>query len=223
MSGPRVAAAVFAKDLLLDLRSKDRIGHMAMFAALIVVLLSIALPLDEAARRAWIPTLIWVVFLFASLLGLQRSFQAEVEDGAVALLIGVPCDRGWVFLGKAAANLIALFSIQLLVSLLFAFFLDVEWGAAWAPLLGIAALGAIGLTTTGSLLSAMSMAVRFREFLLPILLFPLALPVLVFASQMTSDALAGDPIGAGSWGALALYDWVFCLIGYFVFDFLLED
>ena len=223
MNGPRVAAAVLSKDLLLDWRNKDRIGHMAVFAALIVTLLSIALPSVEAARRAWIPTLIWVVFLFTSLLGLQRSFAAETEDGAVALLIGVPCDRGWVFLGKAAANGIALFGIELWIGALFAVFLDVDWSGAWPAALGIAALGALGLTATGSLLSAMAMAVRLREFLLPLLLFPLVLPVLVVASLMTGRALAGEPSGAALWGGFALYDWVFGLIGYFVFDYVLED
>ena len=86
-AGPRVAVAVLGKDLLLDLRSRDRIGHMAVFAALIVVLLGLTLPTSRAARADWIPALLWIVFLFTSLLGLSRSFQAETEQGAVALLM----------------------------------------------------------------------------------------------------------------------------------------
>ena len=223
MSGPRVAAAVLRKDLLLDLRSGNRIGHMAVFAGLIVFILFITLPSVEAARRASVPALIWTVFLFTSLLGLARSFHAETEDGAIALLVGAPCDRGWVFLGKCGANGLALFGLQLWTSALFALFLDVDWTAGWLPALGVAALGAIGLTVLGSLLSALAINARFPEFLLPILLFPLALPVLWFASQMTKSALADEPIGALSWGVLALYDGVFGLIGYFVFDYVLED
>ena len=76
-AGPRVAAAVLGKDLRLDLRTRDRLGHMAVFAALIVVLLGLTLPTSRAARADWIPALLWIVFLFTSLLGLSRSFQAE--------------------------------------------------------------------------------------------------------------------------------------------------
>ncbi len=222
-AGPRVAVAVLGKDLLLDLRSRDRIGHMAVFAALVVVLLGLTLPTSRAARVDWIPALLWIVFLFTSLLGLSRSFQAETEQGAVALLMQAPCDRGWVFLGKVTANLIALLGIEVWTAMLFTIFLDVAWAPALPSALGIAVLGAVGLSALGSLLSAMSMFVRFRDFLFPILLFPLVLPLLVFTSQMTATALRGEPISSVSWSALALYDWIFVWIGYFVFDYVLED
>ena len=84
-------------------------------------------------------------------------------------------------------------------------------------------LGAVGLTALGSLLAAMAVSARFGDFLLPILLFPLVLPVLILGSQMTDLALAGLPIARFQWGVLALYDWIFGLIGYFVFDYVLED
>lgn len=223
MNGPRVAAAVLGKDLRLDLRSKDRLGHMAVFAALIVVVLSITLPTPNSATRAWIPALIWVVFLFTSLLGLGRSFQAESEDGAITLLVHAPCDRGWVFLGKAAANGLALLGVEFLTAILFSLLLDVDWTVAMPEILGVGLLGALGLAVVGTLLSALASAARFREFLLPVLLFPLVLPVLILASLMTGEALAGGRIPGAWWGWLALYDWAFLLIAYFVFDFALED
>ncbi len=222
-AGPRVAAAVLGKDLRLDLRSRDRIGHMAVFAALVVVLLGLTLSPSRAARADWIPALLWIVFLFTSLLGLSRSFQAETDEGAVSLLVQAPCDRGWVFLGKALANLIALFGIQLWTGLLFSVFLDVDWGPALPAALGVALLGATGLSALGSLLSAMSMFVRFRDFLFPILLFPLVLPLLVMTSRMTDTALEGGTISGLTWFVLGLYDWIFVWIGYFVFDYVLED
>lgn len=223
VSGPRVATVVLRKDLLLDLRSKDRVGHMAVFAALIIVLLSISLPSSNPATRGWIPPLIWIVFLFTSLLGLSRSFQAESEEGAIALLVQVPCDRGWVFLGKAAANLLALLGVQLWTAILCTVFLDVAWAVALPEILLVGLLGAIGLAAVGTLLSAMANSARFREFLLPVLLFPLILPVLVLAARMTTEALAGREIPLAWWGSLGLYDWVFVLIGYFVFEYILED
>ena len=223
VSGARVAWTVLKKDLLLDFRTRDRLGHMGMFALLIVALLSITLPESPSAARSWVPALMWTLVLLAALLGLARSFGAESEAGAVALLVQVPCDRGWVFLGKAGANLIALLGLELWIAVLFAVFLDVDWAAAGLQAVWVGVLGAVGLAALGTLLAGMSIAVRFREFLLPVLLFPLVLPVLVLTSRITAEALGAGAPPRLWWGALALYDWVFALIGYFVFDYVLED
>jgi heme exporter protein B len=223
LSGPRVALLVFGKDLRLDLRSRDRLGHMAVFALLVVSMISIVLPSSKAERLAWSPALLWVVLLFTSLLGLARSFQSETEEGALALLVQAPVDRGWVFLGKAAASLVALIGVELWAATLFTVFLDVDWSGGALACAGAGVLGAVGLAAVGTLLSALSIGVRFREFLLPVLLFPLVLPILVFASRITAAALAGAEIPTFWWAAFLLYDWVFALIGYFVFDFVLED
>jgi len=223
VNGRGVAAEVLRKDLLLDLRSRDRLGHMAVFALLVVALLSIVLPASKAERLAWSPALLWVVTLFTSLLGLARTFQAEVEEGAIALLAQAPVDRGWVFVGKAGATLVALLGVELWVALLFTVFLDVDWSRGVLASAGGAVLGAIGLAAIGTQLSAMATGVRFREFLLPVLLFPFALPILVFASRITAEALAGREIPGLWWAVFALYDWALALIGYFAFDYLLED
>ncbi len=223
MSGPSVALEVLRKDLRLDLRSRDRLGHMAVFALLVVALLSVVLPASKAERLSWTPALLWVVLLFTSLLGLARSFQAETEEGALALLVQAPVDRGWIFVGKAGASLVALIGVELWAAALFTVFLDVDWGTGAPACAGAGLLGAIGLAAVGTLLSALSVGVRFREFLLPVLLFPLVLPILVFASRITGEALAAREVPALWWAAFVLYDWVFALIGYFVFDYVLED
>ena len=223
MSGPRVALEVFAKDLRLDLRSRDRLGHMAVFALLVVALLSIVLPAAKGERLSWSPALLWVVLLFTSLLGLARAFQSETDEGALTLLVQAPVDRGWVFLGKAGASLVALIGVEVWAAALFTVFLDVDWGPGAVPCACAGLLGAVGLAAVGTLLSALSIGVRFREFLLPVLLFPLVLPILVFASRITAEALAGRDVPAQLWWAFSLYDWVFALIGYFVFDYVLED
>jgi heme exporter protein B len=223
VSGPRVALEVFRKDLRLDLRSRDRLGHMAVFALLVVALLSIVVPASKSERLSWSPALLWVVLLFTSLLGLARSFQSETEEGAIALLVQAPVDRGWIFFGKALASVVALFGVELWAGLLFTVFLDVDWSTGVWGCAGAGLLGAIGLAAVGTLLSALSVGARFREFLLPVLLFPLVLPILVLASRITADSLAGREIAGLVWGVFVLYDWVFLLIGYFVFDFVLED
>jgi heme exporter protein B len=223
MSGPTVALEVFAKDLRLDLRSRDRLGHMAVFALLVVALLSIVLPASKPERLSWSPALLWVVMLFTSLLGLARAFQSETEEGAIALLVQAPVDRGWIFVGKAGASLVALIGVELWAATLFTVFLDVDWSPGALACAAAGLLGAVGLAAVGTLLSALAVGVRFREFLLPVLLFPLVLPILVFASSITADALAGRDVSAQLWWAFSLYDWVFALLGYFVFDYVLED
>jgi heme exporter protein B len=223
VNGPRVAWAVLRKDLLLDLRSRDRVGHMLVFSALVVVLLALALPRAGIDYGPAIPALLWIVFLFTALLGLARSFQLETEGGAIATVALAPCDRGWVFAGKASANLCALLGVELWTAALAVVFLDVRWGEAGLAALGVGALGAFGLSAIGTLLSALSAAARFREFLLPVLLFPLILPVLVLAARILGEALAGGAVPGTWWGALALYDVVFGLIGYFTFDWVLEE
>ncbi len=222
-AGPRVALAVLAKDLRLDLRSRDRLGHMAVFALMIVALLSFTLPPVTAATAPWIAALAWIVFLLTSLLGLGRSFQSEVEQGAIVNLVQAPCDRGWVYLGKAGANAVTLLAIEVWTAVLFTVFLEASWERALASAAAVGLLGALGLAALGTLLAAMSVAARFHEFLLPVLLFPLILPVLIVASRATALAMKGSSVDWFSWGFLVLYDWIVLLVGYFVFDYVLED
>jgi heme exporter protein B len=128
-----------------------------------------------------------------------------------------------VFAGKALANWLALLGMALWTAGLFAVFLDVDWSPAGWRGPAIAVLGTAGLAVVGTLLAGMSLGVRFREFLLPVLLFPLVLPILVIASRLTADSLGGLDSPDRWWGMLALFDWVFALVGYFVFDYVLED
>jgi heme exporter protein B len=236
VSGPRVAWVVLCKDLMLDLRSRDRLGHMMVFAAVVCVLLSIALPGVTGETRRWIPTLIWIVFLLTSVLGLSRSFEAEVEGGALATLAQLPSERGWVFLGKALASWLTLVGLQVWTALLFGLFLNVPWASGYptrahpegggvelSALAAAAALGAGGLSVVGTLFSAIATHARNREFLLPLLLLPLMLPPLVIGSSSMLAALEARDIPAAWWGMLGLYVWVFLLIGYFTFDYVLED
>ena len=233
MTGPDVAWAVFRKDLLLDLRSRDRLGHMMVFAAVVSALLSIALPGVTPDSRGWIPPLIWIVFLLTSLLGLSRSFEAEIDGGALTTLAQVPCDRGWIFAGKTAANWITLAGLQLWTAALFALFLNVPWLQGYGPpqdasppllaALGITVLGAGGLSAIGTLFSAIATQARNQQFLLPLLLLPLMLPVLVVGSRATLNALESRPIPGLWWSVLGLYVWIFLLLGYFSFDHVLED
>jgi heme exporter protein B len=223
VTGPRVAAAVFAKDLRVDLRRGDRIGQMAFFAALVTVLLSLALPTVTVDTRNWLPPLLWIVVLITSILGLTRSFQSEAQGDAGIALAQVPCDRGWVFLGKLGANFATLVALVLWTALLFAVFLQVAWERAPLGCLAIGVLGALGLSAAGTLFAAMAVRAQHHEFLLPLLLFPLMLPILLIASRATSRGLAGQGVDSASLGFLAVYAWILLVVGFVVFDYVLEE
>ena len=163
-------------------------------------------------RLAWSPALLWVVLLFTSLLGLARSFQSEMEGGALALLVQAPVDRGWVFLGKAGANALALVGVELWTArAVHACSSTWTGAAAWREALLAGLLGALGLAALGTLLSAhVAWRVRFREFLLPVLLFPLVLPG-ARARVAHHRAMRSRGVRCPTlwWGVFALYDWVF--------------
>ena len=223
MTGPRVAVAVLAKDLRIDLRRGDRIGQMGFFAALVTVLLSLALPTVTVDTRTWLPPLLWIVVLFTSILGLTRSFQSEAQWDAGIALAQAPCDRGWVFLGKLGANFATLVAIQLWTALLFGVFLHVAWERAPLACLAVGALGALGLSAAGTLFAAMAVRAQHHEFLLPLLLFPLMLPILVVASRATSRGLEGSVVDGWSLGFLGVYAWILLVVGFVVFDYVLEE
>jgi heme exporter protein B len=147
-----VLLAILWKDLVTEWRSRDRAVAMALFAMLVVAIFEFALPEGASERsRALAPALLWITYVFAALLGLGRAFALELENDALSALALAPADRGWVFLGKAAANLLILGVVQALVAVVFALFFNVDWRAVAAPLAGVIALGSLGLCSAGTL------------------------------------------------------------------------
>ena len=113
--------------------------------------------------------------------------------------------------------------VQLWTAVLFAVFLEVAWQRAPWTSLGVGLLSAVGFSAIGTLLAAMSVAARFSQFLLPVLMFPLILPVLVAASQALARGLSEEAVPSFLWGLLFLYDWIVLVVGYLVFDYVLEE
>jgi heme exporter protein CcmB len=131
-----VSLAIFWKDLLIEWRSRDRVVAMLLFSLLVVVVFHFALPGGASVQtRANAPGLLWVAYVFAALFGLGRAFSLELENDAFSGLALAPADRGWVFLGKAAANLVILGVVQVVTALAFALV------SAAAPAADPAALG----------------------------------------------------------------------------------
>ena len=226
MTPTRVAfEAILGKDLRSELRTLQSLPAMALFAVTTFVIFRFGL--DRTSLPGSLGAgVLWATLLFAALLGINRLFVAEREEGGFDAIRLAPIDRTALYAAKAAALLVYLLALELVVVPVFAiFFLDSA--AALAPLAAVLLLADLGLAATGTLISSMAVNSRARDLLTPLVLLPLAVPLSIAATGAIEPLLAVNGPGYerfGTWLAvLGLYDLVFLLVGYAVFDFLLED
>jgi heme exporter protein B len=218
-------AAILGKDLRAELRTLQSLPAMALFAVTTFVIFRFGL--DRTALSGSLAAgVLWVTLLFAAILAINRLFVAEREEGGFDAIRLAPIDRTALFLAKAAALLAYLLVLELVVVPVFAvFFLDDA--AALPPLALVLLLADLGLAATGTLISSMAVNSRARDLLAPLVLLPLIVPLSIAATGAIEPLLAVGGPGYhrfGTWLAvLGLYDLIFLLVGYAVFDFLLED
>ena len=216
--------AVLWKDLVSEWRSRDRVVSMLVFSALVVLVLQFALPADAGRRlQGGVAGLLWVAYVFAGVLGLNRAFALELENEALSGLALAPADRGFVFLGKAAANFVLLAVVQLATALVFgiAFSLDL-WPIA-LRLAGVVALGSIGICAVGTLFAAVAVRTRYREVMLPLLLLPLLMPVLLGAVGATAALLLEGRSPFEPVQLLLVTDATFLIVSFLGFEFVLDE
>jgi len=218
-------AAILGKDLRSELRTLQSLPAMALFAVTTFVIFRFGL--DRTSLSGSLAAgVLWATLLFAAVLGINRLFVAEREEGGFDAIRLAPIDRTALFAAKAAALVVYLLALEAIAVLAFAvFFLGTA--AALPPLLPVLVLADLGLAFTGTLISSMAVNSRARDLLVPLLLLPLVVPLMIAATGASEPLLAVGGPGYhryGTWLAvLALYDLIFGLLGYAVFDFLLED
>jgi heme exporter protein B len=218
-------AAILGKDLRVELRTLQSLPAMALFAVTAFVVFRFGL--DRTSLSGSLASgVLWTTLLFAAVLGVNRLFVAEREEGGFDAIRLAPIDRSVLFAAKAAALLVYLVALELIVVPVFAvFFLDSAAGLG--PLVAVLLLADLGLAATGTVISSMAVNSRARDLLVPLVLLPLVVPLMIAATGATEHLLeAGGPgyDRFGTWlGVLGLYDSIFLLVGYAVFDFLLED
>jgi heme exporter protein B len=219
----RAIGAVIWKDLAAELRSRELLGAMLVFALLVVLIFNFALELDVRTRATVTSGVLWVTFTFAGTLGLNRSMAVEKDRGCLDGLLLAPVDRSAIFFGKAAANLIFLLIVVALVVPLYSLLYNTN--LLVPGLLGVIVLGCLGYIVVGTLLASMAVQARTRDILLPILLFPVVLPVLVAAIKATNGYLLGlEMADIQPWlNLLIVYDVVFTAVSFMLFDFVVEE
>jgi len=219
----RAAGAVVWKDLAAELRSRELIGAMLVFALLVILIFNFALELDVRTRSTITSGVLWVTFAFAGTIGLNRSMAVEKDRGCLDGLLLAPVDRVAIYFGKVAANLTFLGIVAAVVLPVYSVLYNVN---LFVPgLLGVIVLGSIGYVAVGTLLAAMAVQARTRDVLLPILLFPVVLPVLIPAVRASTGFLQGIPLEEIEiWiRLLIVYDVVFLVVAWWVFDYVVEE
>ena len=226
--GPGLLAAawlVARKDLAIEFRTRSAFFSALVFALLAVVIFFVAWDATAVSSLDLAPGVLWVIFTFSGLLGLNRSFSLEQADRAVDALLAAPVEREAIFLGKAFANLVFVLAVQAFAIPAVALFYNVPLGGVWPALAGIAVLAAVGLVCVGTLFSAMAVNTRLAELLLPMLALPFFVPIVMPAAQVTARLLAGRPMAeAWPWLRILLgFDLVFLVACMLAFPYTLEE
>ncbi len=220
----RRVRAIARKDVTTELRAKAGFNSVASLGVTILILLGLALGPDALALRNAAVGAVWLATLFSGVLAFNRSFQMELESGALEPLLQYPGPRWTIFAGKLLGNLMFLTLMVAIIVVAGVVLFGVPIPAGWPSLLGVFALGIVGLVVLGTFYASMASRSRAREVLLPLLLFPMLVPVLL-AATTASKALLGDDLmhEAGAWiRLLAAYDLVFLIATFIAFEHVIE-
>lgn len=213
------------KDLAIEFRTRTAFFSAVVFALLGIVIFYFAWDPTAVAAIDLAPGVLWVIFTFAGLLGLHRSFGVEMADRAIDGLLGAPVSREAIYLGKALANLVFVVAVEAITIPAVALFYNMPFGGAGLAIAVIALLASIGLVAVGTLFSAMAVNTRLAELLLPMLSLPFFVPVVMPAAQATARLLAGRPVSdVASWmRILVAFDIAFVVACMLAFPFTLEE
>jgi heme exporter protein B len=219
----RAVGAIAWKDLASEFRSRELFSAMLIFSLLVILIFNFALELDIGTRRSVTAGVLWVTFAFAGTLGLNRSLSTEKDQGCLDGLLLAPVDRAAIYFGKAISNLAFMVIVEAIVLPIYSFLYGINLFNA--GLVAVILLGSVGYTAVGTLLATMSVQTRSRDFLLPILLFPVVLPVLIAALKASGGILAGDDAASiRPWlNLLIVYDVIFIAVAFMSFEFVVQE
>mgnify|MGYP000875708621 FL=1 len=215
--------AIFWKDLLAERRTREILGTMLVFALTVILIFVFAFDLSVDMRTKAAPGVIWVTLCFAGTISLNRSMSLEKDREGFDGLLLAPVDRTAIYFGKALVNWVFLLITAIIVVPIYALFNNINlFSAGFA---GVILLGTLGYILTGTLLSALSLQLRTRDMLLPVLLFPVIIPLLLAVVRASTILLQGGMQGELSTWLLILvgYDLLFAAVGLLVFDKIIEE
>ena len=219
----KAIGSIVWKDLVAELRSRELISAMLVFALLVILIFNFAIELQPDLRVTITPGVLWVTFAFAGTLGLNRSMAVEKDRGCLDGLLLAPVDRSAIYFGKAVGNLAFMLIVAIIVLPVYSILYNIS---LFTPgLLLVVLLGSTGYAAVGTLLASMAVQTRTRDVLLPVLLFPVIVPVLLAAVKASGGYLQNLPMNEiWPWlNILIAYDVIFTAVAFMVFEFVVEE
>ena len=219
----RPVMVIVWKDIMLELRSRDLVVSILVFGLVVVVVFNFALNNAPGRAAELAPGILWTAFAFAAILAMNRAFVRDQEQGGLEGLLISPVSRDAIFLGKALTSLIFMLLVEAALLPVYAVMLD--FSALSFNLILTIFLGTLGFAVVGTLFSAIAVQTRSREIMLPVLFFPVVLPVIIASVEATTRAVGGETfIGLGRWLPLiVVFDAVFLVICPWIFAFVVEE
>ncbi len=222
----KTTVAILRKDLRVEFRTKEVFNSSAVFALLVIVTFSMAFEPTSDEARALSGGLLWVAFAFAAMLGLSRTFAREVPNDCLQGLRMAPVSASAIYTGKLLSNVAFLGLIEVIVLPVFGLFFNVPLWPVAPQLLLVVLLGSWGLSAIGTTFAAIATSIRLRELMLPVLLFPIELPLILYLVESTTVLITGGDaiIELGTWLRMALgFDIIFTVLSLFLFEYILEE
>lgn len=220
----RQAGWLIWKDLLLEIRRRESLVTMFFFGTLLLFVFHFAFEMPRERAPEMAPGLLWLAFLFTGTLGLTQLFQPERENHCLDALLLSPMDRAALYLAKVFFNLVLMLVVEIVVLPLFWVLFNLDSWRLLPTIFMVAFLGTLGFCVLGTLFSAVTMRARARELLLPLILFPLMIPV-ILATIRTMEVIlrSGEYSEASDWLRLLLgFDVIFLTAGFLVFEWVIE-
>ncbi len=226
----RVVLAILRKDVRNEMHTRQMVSSMFVFAVLVLLVFNFTLFIDQERAADLGPGILWVAFIFAATLGLNRSFTVEGENHCLSGLMLAPVGRSAIYFGKLLSNLLFMLTMELFVLPLFVVFFNLNlWElltpADLASFALVLVLGTIGYAAVGTILAAVAANTTMREVLLPVLLFPVAVPIVLGAAEATRLLFEEDPISSPwTWiRVLIVFSVVFLFVSWLTFEYVLEE
>lgn len=217
--------AIVWKDFLTEFKTRELFSSMFVFAVLVILIFIFSVDLSLVNSEEVGPGVLWVAVIFAGTLGLNRSFTLEKENSGLQGLLLAPIDRSAIYFGKMLSNLIFFLVMEAFILPVFMVFFNIDLLSNLGPLLLVLFIGTLGFSALGTLLSSLSSNLKTREIMLPLLLYPLMVPIAIGAVRLTEQVISGGPLGdMMNWvGLILCFDVIYLAVSIMTIDHILED
>ncbi len=219
-NGIAAAVAIARKDLRTEWRTRESLNASVSFSLVILVLFSFAFDLDREEKLAISGGLLWLVYAFAGALIVNRSFARELPNDCLEVLVASPAPAWAIFIGKALASFFLLTLVELISLPVFGLFYNIRWAGSFFPLFLVIALATWGITVVGTAFSAVTVNVRLRELILPVLHYPVLIPLLIGAMELTTGLLNGNAVMSDI-RLLIVFDVIYTSLAILLIEFIL--